>query len=208
MFLRRLRVRSRRRAGGLAAGRRAVLFCGWQEEARMPIEGGQMIFRTIGIDPGSRYTGFGVVEAEGNSLRHIRNGTVCIPTRLAFPERLKVIYQELSTVIAECQPNCMAIEDIFFAKNVKSALKLGQARGAAILAGVNADLPIFEYSALQIKQAVVGYGKASKEQVVQMIQYLFRLRGPTNPNAADALAAAICHLNTSASQTRWKISKS
>lgn len=161
------------------------------------------MFRTIGIDPGSRYTGYGVVEGDGNRLQHIFNGTVCMPGNLAFPERLKMIYEELTVVIQDCRPNCMAIEDIFFAKNVKSALKLGQARGAAIMAGLNSGLPIYEYSALQIKQAVVGYGKASKEQVVQMIQYLFRLRGPLNSNAADALATAICHLNTCASRNRW-----
>ncbi len=97
----------------------------------------------------------------------------------------------------------MAIENVFFAKNVKSALSLGQARGAAILAAVNAGLPVFEYSALQIKQAVAGYGKAGKEQMVKMIQYLFKLKEPPNSNAADALAAAICHLNTQASKRRW-----
>ncbi|MCK8601371.1 crossover junction endodeoxyribonuclease RuvC [Desulfoferrobacter suflitae] len=161
------------------------------------------MFRVIGIDPGSRFTGYGVVESSGNQLQHISNGTVCMPARLSFPERLKMIYEELTTVIRDCRPQCMAIEDVFFAKNVKSALKLGQARGAAIMAGVNSGLPIYEYSALQIKQAVVGYGRASKDQVVQMIQYLFRLHGPLNANAADALAAAICHLNTCASRKRW-----
>jgi len=163
------------------------------------------VFRTIGIDPGSRCTGYGVVEGDGCKLKHILNGTVQIPTQLDFPERLKIIYRELTAIINNCQPDCMAVEDVFFAKNVKSALKLGQARGAAILAGVNAGLPIFEYSALEIKQAVVGYGRASKDQVTQMIQYLFGLREPINPNASDALAAAICHLNTSTSQARWKI---
>lgn len=165
------------------------------------------MLRAIGIDPGSRNTGYGVVEGDGSRLQHIVNGTVSMPSSLAFPERLKIIYQELTAVIGDCQPGCMAIEDVFFAKNVKSALKLGQARGAAILAGINAGLPIFEYSALEIKQAVVGYGRASKEQVTQMIQYLFRLRESLNPNAADALAAAICHLNTSTSQARWKIDR-
>jgi crossover junction endodeoxyribonuclease RuvC len=165
------------------------------------------MFRTIGIDPGSRYTGFAVVEGDGRRLHHVCNGTLCIPVQLAFPERLRVIYEELSTIINDRKPSCMAIEDVFVAKNVKSALKLGQARGAAILAGVNGGLPIFEYSALEIKRAVVGYGKASKEQVVQMIQFLFRLPEPINSNAADALATAVCHLNTSSSQLIWKISK-
>ena len=162
-----------------------------------------LMIRAIGIDPGSRYTGYGVLEGDGNRLRHIANGTIRIPARLPFPERLQTIYRELLTVIGTSQPTCMAVEDVFIAKNVKSALKLGQARGAAILAGVNAGLEVHEYSALQIKQAVVGYGRADKDQVVQMIRYLFGLKEPLNPNAADALAVALCHLNTRASTARW-----
>ena len=165
------------------------------------------IIRAIGIDPGSRFTGYGIVEGDGNRLRHVANGTIRIPTTLPFPERLKIIYEELICVVTQCRPACMAVEDVFFAKNVKSALRLGQARGAAILAGVNSGLPVFEYSALQIKQAVVGYGKAGKDQIGEMIQYLFGLREPLNPNAADALAVAVCHLNTQSSRARWKIAE-
>lgn len=161
------------------------------------------MIRTIGIDPGSRYTGYGVVEGDGNILRHIRNGMISLPGTLPLPERLGIIYKRLSAIIGEVEPSCMAIENVFFAKNVKSALSLGQARGAAILAAVNAGLPVFEYSALQIKQAAAGYGKAGKEQMVKMIQYLFKLHEPLNANAADALAAAVCHLNTQASRVRW-----
>lgn len=162
------------------------------------------MIRIIGIDPGSRFTGYGVLEGEGSRLRHVDNGVIPLSGRLLLPERLKIIYRELSLIIEGAQPSCMAIEDVFLAKNAKSALKLGQARGAAILAGVNADLPVFEYSALQIKQAVVGYGRADKDQVMDMIRHLFRLRSPLNPNAADALAVALCHLNTVASTSRWK----
>ncbi|NLJ29401.1 crossover junction endodeoxyribonuclease RuvC [Desulforhabdus amnigena] len=161
--------------------------------------------RAIGIDPGSRFTGYGIVEGDGNRLRHVQNGTIRIPPKLPFPERLKVIYDRLSSIIQDVQPHCMAIEDVFFAKNVKSALRLGQARGAAILAGVNVGLPVYEYSALQIKQAVVGYGKAGKDQVGEMIGYLFGLRELLESNAADALAVAVCHLNTHASRVRWKL---
>lgn len=164
-----------------------------------------MMMRAIGVDPGSRYTGYGIVEAEGSRIRHVVNGTIRLPGHLTLPDRLKIIYQQLSTIIDRHQPGCMAVEDIFFAKNAKSALRLGQARGAAILAGINSGLPVFEYSALQIKQAVVGYGRADKDQVVQMIQFLFGLADPLNPNAADALAAAVCHLNTQASRARWKV---
>jgi crossover junction endodeoxyribonuclease RuvC len=165
------------------------------------------MIRAIGIDPGSRYTGYGIVEGDGSLLRHVKNGTIKLSGVLPLPERLGIIYRQLSAIIGEDHPNCMAIEDVFFAKNVKSALSLGQARGAAILAAVNAGLPVFEYSALQIKQAVSGYGKAGKEQMVKMIQYLFKLHQPPNANAADALAVAICHLNTQASRVRWSMSE-
>jgi len=165
------------------------------------------LIRTIGIDPGSRYTGYGIVEGDGSLLRHVSNGIISLSGTLPLPERLGIIYQRLSSLINEARPTCLAIEDVFFAKNVKSALSLGQARGAAILAAVNAGLPVSEYSALQIKQAVAGYGKAGKEQMVKMIQYLFKLNKPLNPNAADALAVAICHLNTQASRVRWSLSE-
>jgi crossover junction endodeoxyribonuclease RuvC len=161
------------------------------------------MIRTIGIDPGSRYTGYGIVEADGSILRHVMNGLVSLPATLPLPERLSIIYRRLSEIIGDVRPSCMAIENVFFAKNVKSALSLGQARGAAILAAVNAGLPVFEYSALEIKQAAAGYGRAGKDQMVKMIQYLFKLQEPLNSNTADALAAAICHLNTRASKLRW-----
>lgn len=163
------------------------------------------IVRTIGIDPGSRCTGYGIVEAEGNRLHHVSSGTINLPSSSAFPERLKIIYRQLLGVIESTSPDCMAIEDVFVARNAKSALRLGQARGVAMLAGVNADLPVFEYSALQIKKAVVGYGKADKDQVVQMIRFLFGLRESLNQNAADAIAVAVCHLNTRSSCDRWNI---
>lgn len=159
--------------------------------------------RTIGIDPGSRMTGYGVIEGDGRSLRHISSGVVRLPGHLPLWERLGIIYTRLGAIIRENRPDCMAVEDVFLAKNVKSALKLGQARGAAILAGVSAGLMIHEYSALQIKQAVVGYGKASKEQVEEMVRFFFGLRERLNPNASDALAVALCHQNTGASLLRW-----
>ncbi len=161
------------------------------------------MIRAIGIDPGSRFTGYGIVEGNGSRLRYITSGTIRLSAGTAFPERLKTIYEELTAVIEENAPVSMAVEDVFFAKNVKSALRLGQARGAAILAGVNRGLPVHEYSALQIKQAVVGYGKAGKDQVTQMIRHLFGLRAAPEANAADALAVAVCHLNTQSVKTLW-----
>jgi crossover junction endodeoxyribonuclease RuvC len=161
--------------------------------------------RVLGIDPGSRYTGYGIVEGDGNRLCHVSNGTIVLPSTLPLTQRLRIIFDRLSSLIHQDSPACVAIEEIFFAKNVKSALSLGQARGAAVLAAVNAGLTVYEYSALQVKQAVVGYGRAEKTQVLQMIQTLFRLQGPLNPNAADALAIAVCHLNTHSSKLRWNM---
>lgn len=163
------------------------------------------MIRALGIDPGSRFTGYGVVEADGSVLRHVASGVVRMQSSLPLPERLKLIYEGVTAVIRENAPACMAVEDVFFAKNARSALVLGHARGAAVLAAVNAGLPVFEYSALAVKQAVVGYGKAGKEQVSLMVRTLFSLREALDPNAADALAIAVCHLNTHASRTRWKL---
>jgi len=162
----------------------------------------QVTSSTIGIDPGSRYTGFGVVASTNGRFRHLGSGVIRVPTTLSFPERLGFIHRQIIAIIAEFRPESMAVEDVFIAANVKSAMKLGQARGAAIVAGVNAGLDVHEYSALQIKQAVVGYGRAAKEQVTKMIQTLLLLPGPINPNAADALAVALCHLNTHAFRMR------
>ncbi len=163
------------------------------------------MIRTIGVDPGSRFTGFGIVEGDGFRLRYVRHGTIRLPAARSFPERLKMIYEELGAAIREFSPECMAVEEVFFAKNVKSALSLGQARGVVLLAGISSGLSIHEYSALRIKQAVAGYGRASKEQVNGMMQRLFRIDGQIEPNAADALAVAVCHISTQSSAARWKI---
>lgn len=163
------------------------------------------MIRTIGVDPGSRFTGFGVVEGDGFKLKHIHHGTIKLPASRSFPERLKMIFEGLNAAILEFKPECMAVEEVFFAKNVKSALSLGQARGAVLLAGISCGLSIHEYSALRIKQSVAGYGRAAKEQVAGMVQRLFRIDAELEPNAADALAIAVCHISTQSSNTRWKI---
>ncbi len=159
----------------------------------------------IGIDPGSRFTGYGIVEGDGRGLRHVASGVVRLNAAAPFPERLGAIYRGVRALIEEFHPDAMAAEDVFFARNVKSALRLGQARGAAVLAAVNAGLPVHEYSALEIKQAVVGYGRAEKEQVGRMVSILLQLRGELNANASDALAAAVCHLNAAQSKARWSM---
>lgn len=163
------------------------------------------MIRTIGVDPGSRFTGFGIVEGDGFHLKHIHHGTVKLPASRPLPERLKIIFEQIKDSIGAYDPQFMAVEEVFFAKNVKSALSLGQARGAVILAGISLGLSIHEYSALSIKQSVAGYGRAAKEQVAGMVQRLLHLDLELEPNAADALAVAVCHISTWSSNTRWKL---
>ncbi|TNF35949.1 MAG: crossover junction endodeoxyribonuclease RuvC [Gammaproteobacteria bacterium] len=152
----------------------------------------------LGIDPGSRVTGFGIIETRGNALRYVTSGCIRIADE-SFPERLNTIYHDLGEVIEQHAPQVMAVEQVFMARNAASALKLGQARGAAIVAGVSRGLPVHEYSARQIKQAAVGMGAATKAQVQHMVMTLLRLPSAPAEDAADALAAAICHAHTSAS---------
>jgi crossover junction endodeoxyribonuclease RuvC len=151
--------------------------------------------RIIGVDPGSTVTGYGIVEEVNNQLCHVASGRVVPSSRMDFHHRLKIIYEELEKVIASYEPTVMAVEDLFIARNIKSALKLGHARGVAILAGLNAELPIAEYSPLEVKKALVGYGRAHKVQVQEMVRILLGLGAPPNTDTADALAVAICHLH-------------
>ena len=150
----------------------------------------------LGIDPGSRITGYGLISKEGNRLVHIDNGAVFTQSAEDFPQRLEQIFTGLSAVIAQYRPDVVAIEKVFLAKNAQSALKLGQARGAAIVAAVNVRLAVFEYTALQVKQAVVGSGRAEKVQVQQMIKALLNLPELAQEDASDALAVAICHAHS------------
>jgi len=163
------------------------------------------MIRTIGVDPGSRFTGYGIVEGDGFQLKYIHHGTVRLPAARPLPERLKIIFEEIGASIRQYGPEFMAVEEVFFAKNVKSALSLGQARGAVILAGISSGLSVHEYSALRIKQSVAGYGRADKEQVAGMVQRLLGINGVIELNAADALAVAVCHISTHSSNLKWKI---
>lgn len=149
--------------------------------------------RILGIDPGSRITGYGLVEKIGNRLRHMDNGAIITDSKAPMPERLQVIYRQLNRIIDEYAPQAVAIERIFVAKNALSALKLGHARGVAMLAGINAGLPVAEYSAVEVKNAVVGYGRAAKTQVQHMVRVLLALPEIAQEDASDALAVAICH---------------
>jgi len=149
--------------------------------------------RILGIDPGLRITGFGVLDKAGTRLSYVTSG--CIKTHAGgdLALRLKTILDGLEEVIASAQPDQVALEKVFVNKNPQSTLALGQARGTAICAAVMRGLPVSEYTALQVKQAVVGNGHAAKEQVQEMVKRLLRLGGDPNPDAADALACAICH---------------
>jgi crossover junction endodeoxyribonuclease RuvC len=149
--------------------------------------------RILGIDPGLRVTGFGVIEKTGSRLAYLTSGCVRTPEDGGLPLRLKTILDGLREVIAEHRPQQIAVEIVFVNVNPKSTLLLGQARGAAICAAVDADLPVAEYTALQVKQSVVGNGHAAKEQVQEMVRRLLALPGVPSPDAADALACAICH---------------
>ena len=150
----------------------------------------------LGIDPGSRITGYGIISKQGNRLVHVDNGAIFTQSAKDFPQRLEQIFTGLSAIIAQYQPEAVAVENVFLAKNAQSALKLGQARGAAIVAAVNVGLSVFEYTALQVKQAVVGTGRAEKGQVQQMIKALLNLPEVAQEDASDALAVAICHAHS------------
>ena len=150
----------------------------------------------LGIDPGSRKTGYGIISKQGNRLIHIDNGAIFTQSAKDFPQRLEIIFTGLSAIIAQYQPEVVAVEDVFLAKNAQSALKLGQARGAAIVAAVNVGLSIYEYTAMQVKQAVVGTGRADKTQVQQMIKALLNLPEIAQEDASDALAVAVCHAHS------------
>ncbi len=149
----------------------------------------------LGVDPGSRITGYGVIQCQGRQQIYLGSG--CIRTSDdELPIRLKQIFAGISEIIRQYQPDQFAIERVFMAKNADAALKLGQARGAAIVAATNADLPVSEYSATQIKSAVVGTGRAQKTQVQHMIQQILKLPAAPQADAADALGVAVCHYHT------------
>ena len=157
--------------------------------------------RVLGVDPGTAITGYGIVEGEGDELSLVAYGVITTPSHLPLPQRLQQIYRELRALIAEWQPESAAVEELFFSKNVRTALAVGQARGVALLALTDAGLPIQEYKPVQVKQAVAGYGGAPKEQVQGMVQLLLGLDEIPRPDdAADALAVAICHFHSA----RWQ----
>ena len=154
--------------------------------------------RIFGVDPGSERTGYGCIESSGGCHRLVACGILSAPARSTFPERLFAIHTGLLELLERHRPECVAVENIFFAKNVRSALKLGHARGIALLAASQASIPVVEYSPAEIKRAVVGYGRAEKHQVQTMMKLLLGLDAVPSPHdVADALAVAVCHIHTS-----------
>ncbi len=155
--------------------------------------------KVFGIDPGSERTGYGCVESDGSRHRLVDCGAIVTSPRLGFPAQLLRIHQQLAALLAAHRPECVAVESVFHAVNVRSALKLGHARGVALLAAVEGGYPCAEYTPAEVKLAVVGYGRAEKRQVQEMVKLLLGLpEVPTPHDAADALAVAICHLHSQA----------
>jgi crossover junction endodeoxyribonuclease RuvC len=150
--------------------------------------------RILGIDPGSLATGYGVIDSDGEHHRLVEQGVVRTPPQLSFPHKLHFIHDRIVLVLERASPDQVVVENLFYATNVKSALRLGHVRGVALLASVSRGLPVFEYAPLEVKQAVVGYGRADKRQVQKMVALLLGLETPPEPHdAADALAVALCH---------------
>ena len=150
----------------------------------------------LGIDPGTVVTGYGIIEEKDQNLFYICSGGIKTSSKKAFPDRLKKIYDNVVKIINEYCPDAIAIEELFFAKDVKAALKLGHASGVCLLASANSGKPVITYSSTQIKKAVIGYGRGEKHQVQRMVQTLLGLNSfPEPEDAADALAVAICHVH-------------
>lgn len=161
--------------------------------------------RVLGIDCGSEITGYGIVEQNGDTLHAVACGAIRLTSQVGLPKRLDLLSTELHRIIAEHRPDVVAIEEVFYAVNAKSALKLGHVRGVAMQAAASCGLEVAEYAPLSIKSAVVGYGKAEKSQVQEMVTRLLKLpERPEPPDVADALAIAICHLHTSGTLDRQK----
>ena len=152
----------------------------------------------LGIDPGTATTGYALVhQRDGREIELVSYGVVRTPAQMPMPERLRKLYHELRAVIAQAKPDVAAIEELFFSRNVTTALSVGQARGVALLAAAEAGLPVYEYKPMEVKQAVVGYGGATKEQVQEMVRVLLGLAEVPRPDdAADAAAVAICHIHS------------
>jgi crossover junction endodeoxyribonuclease RuvC len=157
--------------------------------------------RVLGVDPGSRITGYGLLEEKNHQICFVEAGLIKPPEKMPFPRRIHKIFQGLVEILDRCTPDAMAVEDLFYAKNARSSLKLGHARGAVLVAAGQNDVSVFEYTPLEIKKSVVGYGRAEKEQVRSMVKIMLQLKQQVPLDASDALATAICHINSSRLRT-------
>lgn len=165
------------------------------------------MIRLLGIDPGLRFTGWGLIGADGNRLRHLADGVIATDGDASVPERLRALHDALAALLAEHQPHEAAVEETYVNRNGTSTLKLGYARGVALLAPALAGIPVAEYGAMAVKQAVVGTGAAAKEQVADMVRRLLPGAALRRADAADALAVAICHAHHRASRVRWEAAR-
>ena len=168
----------------------------WKKSCLKSPEKNKPALKVLGIDPGSIHCGFGVIGVQDRDPFYISSGTISSPSSKPLHERLKYIFDSLQTVIREFRPDDIAVEKIFFAKGAKAALNLGHARGIVLLAAASECISIHEYSALEVKKSVVGYGRAEKQQVMEMVRMILNVREPLYPDSADALALALCHANT------------
>ena len=154
--------------------------------------------RVLGVDPGSRITGYGLLEEKNRQISFIEAGLIKPPDKMPFPRKIHHgFFKGIVEILERCAPDAMAVEDLFYAKNARSSLKLGHARGAALVAAGQQEIAVFEYTPLEIKKSVVGYGRADKEQVRSMVNIMLQLKQQIPLDASDALAAAICHINSS-----------
>ena len=158
--------------------------------------------KVIGIDPGSKCCGYGVLEVRGGDIKHLASGSIAPGANFPFYQRLKAIYDSLLIVIGEHSPDIMSVEDIFFAKNAKSAIKLGEARGVALLAASNSGIPVCEYTPTKVKLAITGRGRANKSEVQKMLSMILGISDFDTEDASDALAIALCHINISRIEIR------
>lgn len=152
--------------------------------------------RVLGIDPGIHITGYAVVEKQRSSLKHVMHGEIKMARGSSLSSRLSIIYDNLLVVINQSLPDAIAVEDVFYGKNIKSLIRQGETRGVVILAGALRRIPVYEYSPLEVKKAVVGYGRAEKHQIQNMVKAILNLSDLPPADGADALAIAICHLNS------------
>jgi crossover junction endodeoxyribonuclease RuvC len=162
--------------------------------------------RILGVDPGYAISGYAVVDYEGNKFKVIKYGVIRTPSKMNMQDRLNKLFEKYTLLIEKYKPDHMAIEELFFNKNVKTAIAVGQARGVHIVAAVQNKVPVYEYTPLQVKQGVVGYGRAEKNQVQEMVKMLLNLKTIPKPDdAADALAITICHAHSNRFSEEYKL---